>query len=118
MPRKGSGGWIKRRKHKGVTTTFNTKKGYTFSSSQGTKAYRVTFSWLPNGKLKQTVTRNNGGFFNRTTKTYGNINKPKSLKATKFKSYKPTRTRRARRGKANIFVILSVLIVILMVVFL
>ena len=85
MGKKGTGGWVRRRKIGNTTVTYNSAKGTTTSYSMGNKTSRVTMSILPNGKTKRTTTLNMGGMTRRQSETWGGYKKPKRFRYRKGK---------------------------------
>lgn len=65
--------WVNRKSksHNGLrtTTTVNTGKGYTSSYSIGDRNSRSTFTTLPNGRIKTTITQRNGDWTMRRSFT-------------------------------------------------
>ena len=80
MSKKGTGGWVRRRKVGNSTVTYNSAKGTTQSTSYGNKTNRVTYSLLPNGKTKRTTTINMGGMTKRQTETWGGSKRAKKYR--------------------------------------
>jgi len=85
MGKKGTGGWVRRRKVGNTTITQNSAKGITQSASYGNKSNRVTYSLLPNGKTKRTTTISMGGMTRRQTETWGGVKKTRKIKYRKGK---------------------------------
>ena len=85
MAKKGTGGWVRRRKVGNTTITQNSAKGITQSVSYGNKTNRVTYSLLPNGKTKRTTTISMGGMTRRETETWGGTKRTKKYRYRKGK---------------------------------
>ena len=97
MPKKGSGGWVRRRKFGNTTFTQNTSKGSSYSYSIGGKSNRYTTTHMPGGKTRVTHTVRNGDWVKRETKTFGGTPRIK-----KFKTPRVRKTR-YRKGKSLSF---------------
>jgi hypothetical protein len=102
--------WSKRqtKTFKGGARSTNTfgSKGLTTSYSTGSKSSRSTFTWLPNGKCKETFTvKAADGWHNRTSRTLGGSPKKSSRKTT----YKV--------AKSDLYVILFVALALFVMAF-
>ena len=95
MAKRGSGGWVRRRKNGNSTITYNTNKGSTYSYSIGGRSNRTTTSHLPGGKTKITRTIRNGDWVKRETRTFGG---PVKFKKSKIR----VRKNRVYRGKNSL----------------
>lgn len=95
MAKKGSGGWVRRRKNGNSTTTYNTNKGSTYSYSIGGRSNRWTTTRLPDGKTRYTHTTRNGDWVKRETRTEGG---PVRFKKNKLR----IRKNRVYRGKNSL----------------
>lgn len=85
MPKRGTGGWVRRERRGNTTTTYNSVKGTTRSYSMGTKGNRITTTLLPNGKTKRTTTITMGGMTKRETQTWGGTKRTKKFRYRKGK---------------------------------
>lgn len=82
MPKQGSGGWSKRTRKGNTTTTFNSKKGMTYTTSQKVGLSRITNTILPGGKARRMITsRTPDGYVRRETYTYGKKGRRKKATA-------------------------------------
>lgn len=80
MPKQNSGGWSKRTRKGNITTTYNSKNGMTYSSSQKVGLTTITNTILPNGKARKMVTtRTPNGYVRRQTYTYGKKSRRKKI---------------------------------------
>lgn len=92
MAKRGSGGWVKRTKSGNSTKTYNSRKGTTYSYSQGSKGNRTTYTSAPGGKTKITRTTTSGGYTKRESRTISNVFKA-------FKSPEPHKSPRVKFSK-------------------